>query len=122
MTAPTEADRLAGLGATINLIDGSTLQIRFGFGALHRLETTFGSINQAREAMVRIFSESVVEGFEAPVMEDLEKLLLAGIGRPFEFDSIAEDFRELIALVLLAWMQAFPAVSIDEVTEGKADG
>lgn len=40
----TEADRIVAAGVPIKLLDGRTVQVRYGFRGLKMLEDTFGSI------------------------------------------------------------------------------
>lgn len=52
----TQADRIQAKGATIQLGDGSTAQIRFGMLALKQLEEEFGSIAAMQKALTREFA------------------------------------------------------------------
>jgi hypothetical protein len=111
---PSDADRIAALGRTVTLIDGTAVAVRFDFAALRRAEHRFGSVQATAGALARVWGVSL-DGWGEGVLDDLDGLYVAAIGR--SVDEVAEQPNVAVAILVDAWLEAFPGAS-----EGKAEG
>lgn len=113
----SDADRIAGEGRTVALLDGTTVAVRWDFAALRRAEKQFGSVAAAAEALARVWGVTT-GGWGEGVLDDVDGLYRAAIGR--SVDDVAEQPNVAVALLVDAWIEAFPAVGDDG--PGEAQG
>lgn len=102
---PSEGDQVAALGKELTLLDGSVVQVRFGFAQMRAAERRFGSIGR--------LSQIIGMHIDAPIFDAITGCVALLTGKPEENVELLLDPLQIVhyALVLdMALAEALPAV------------